>query len=116
MKKIKLADFWISVALIIIFLVISLIKQDNTFIIGYFVVGSWQTLSMIVHAYTDWFNEKMSKRRVYHWITAISLVTMPLGSFWILVFTAPFMAIYYTWICYNEVFIKMQQRPLYQLK
>ncbi len=116
MKKIKLIDFWISVALIITFLAISLITQDGTFIIGYFVVGGWQVISMVVHMYGNWFNEKKGKRRVYHWITGISLVSMPLGSFYILVFTAPFMAIYYTWICYDEVFVKMQQRPLYQLK
>jgi hypothetical protein len=32
-----------------------------------------------------------------------------------LLFAAPFMAIYYTWLCYDEVYVKMQ-RPLAALK
>ena len=116
MKKLKQIDCWISIALIIVFLILSLINHDYTFIIGYFIVGGWQVISMIVHAYAGWFNQKNGVRRVYHWITLISLVTMPIGSFYILFFIAPFMAIYYTWICYEEVYVKMQQRPLAQLK
>ena len=115
MKKFKTIDMWISIGLIAGFAIASLINQDYTFITGYFVVGGWQVISMIVHAVDRCFTEKTGARYIYHWITFISLVTMPIGSFWILLFTAPFMAVYYTWLCYNEVYIKMQ-RPLAQLK
>ena len=115
MKKFKLYDAWISAILIIGFTVASFINQDHTFIIGYFVVGGWQVISMLVHVFTRTFTTRGGPRFVYHWITFISLVTFPFGSFWILLFTAPFMAIYYTWICYGEV-RKMYQRPLALLK
>lgn len=115
MKKFKSLDMWVSTGLIAGFAIASLINGDDTFFIGYFVVGSWHVISMIVHAVNGWFTEKWKPRYVYHWITFISLMTMPMGSFWILLFTAPFMAVYYTWLCYSEV-RKMNERPLAILK
>ena len=111
MRKFKTMDVYISVALIIIFTIISLIKLDGTFFIGYFVVGTWQVISMIVHVIKKWFIQKGGVRFVYNWITLVSLLTIPVGSFWVLLFTAPVMAIFYTWICYKEVYVKMQ-RPM----
>ncbi|MDN3657714.1 hypothetical protein QWZ08_18825 [Ferruginibacter paludis] len=120
MKSIMKIDFRISSCLIIFFTIVTLLKTerpivDLNFLTGYFVVGGWQVISMIVHALNHWFTYNKGKRYAYHWITFISIVTMPLGSVVILVFTAPFMAIWYTWICYEEVYIKMQ-RPLALLK
>lgn len=115
MKKFKIIDTWISIILIAGFAIVSLIKQDGTFITGYFVVGGWQVISMLVHTYNHCFTYKNGSRYVYHWITLISVITMPVGSFLILLFTAPFMAVYYTWICYSETYIKMT-RPLDLLK
>jgi hypothetical protein len=88
---------------------------SNYFLAGYFIVGGWQVISMIIHAVTKTFTHRSGKRYVYHWITFISVITMPMGSFWILFFTAPFMAVYYTWLCFDEV-RKMNQRPLALLK
>lgn len=96
MKKVKEIDAWISSILIAGFAIVSIINYDDTFIVGYFVVGGWQVISMIVHAVTKTFTNKRGSRYAYHWITAVSLATMPLGSFWILLFTAPFMAVFYT--------------------
>ena len=115
MKKFKEIDAWISSILIIVFLVATLIKGDYTFIIGYLFIGGWQVISMLAHAYCHSFTEKGSIRRNYHWITFISLITMPIGSFWILLFIAPFMAVFYAWLCYDEV-RKMNQRPIDILK
>lgn len=115
MKTFKLADFWVSAGLIIVFTVLSIFKQDYTFIVGYFVVGAWQVISMLVHVFTHTFTYRPGARYAYQWITLIAVATLPLGSFWILFFTAPFMAIYYTWLCYHEVYVKMQ-RPLSVLK
>lgn len=113
MKTFKLIDFWVSVGLIIAFTVLALVRQDDSFLTGYFVVGGWQVISMLTHVFTGTFMG--GARSIYHWITLICIFTMPLGSIWILWFTAPFMAVYYTWLCYREVYIKMQ-RPLAILK
>ncbi len=115
MRKFKEIDTWISIILITGFAIATVINRDYTFLLGYFVVGGWQVISMLVHIYYHSFTEKKSIRRNYHWITLISLISMPIGSFWILLFTAPFMAVFYTWLCYDEA-RKMNQRPLALLK
>lgn len=115
MQKFKMIDFWVSCVLIAGFAIASLINQDYTFIIGYIVVGSWQVISMITHLATGTFIYKGGQRYIYNWVTLIALVTLPVGSFWVLLFIAPVMALYYTQICYVEVFIKMK-RPLALLK
>lgn len=119
MKTFKTCDAWISTGLIISFLIINIIDQpesliDSMILTGYFVVGGWQVISMLVHALKHCFTEKWRTRYIYHWITFISLITMP-GSFWVLAFTAPFMAIFYTGLCFSEI-RKMNQRPLDLLK
>ncbi|MBL7702581.1 MAG: hypothetical protein JNM14_10035 [Ferruginibacter sp.] len=124
MKKFKTMDAWISTILIISFTIISLINLDYTFLIGYIVVGAWQVISMIVHAVNGWFTESDSKRYIYHWIVVITLMIMLLGFaiypiliylLFILLFVSPFMALYYTWLCFDEV-RKMNERPLALLK
>ncbi|MEO5888937.1 MAG: hypothetical protein ABIQ31_01730 [Ferruginibacter sp.] len=115
MKKFKTLDVFISIALIIGFSVYSLVSQGRNFLSGYFVVGGWQVTSMLVHVYNKCFTRKTGSRYYYHWITLISVVTMPVGSFLLLLFIAPFMAVYYTYLCYREVYVKMQ-RPLAMLK
>ena len=120
MKKFKQTDLWISIGLIVFFIVYNLLAHtrdlisDNVFM-AYFVVGGWQVISMIVHALTQTFTRPVGMRLVYHWIVFIALATMPLGSFWVLLFAAPFMALFYTWLCYQEV-RKMNTRPLDVLK
>ncbi len=124
MKRFKLIDTWISLVLIGVFLVLTLIRRDHVFIIGYFVVGGWQVVSMLVHAANGWFCYAGGKRYIYHWIVVITIMVVLLGFvvypllfliLFALLFAAPFMAIYYTWICYEEVYVKMQ-RPMDLLK
>lgn len=122
MKRFKIVDCWVSASLIIIFIVLSIsfsLKPggllNKTVLAGYFVVGGWQVISMIVHTIKQSFTRQGSARYIYHIITLISIITMPAGSFWILIFTAPFMAIYYTYICFDETYNKMK-RPLAMLK
>lgn len=115
MKKFKTLDYQISLLLIIGFSIASLLLRNSIFIAGYFTVGSWQVISMIIHAKNGWFTNKGGARYIYHWVTLVSLITFPIGSFFILLFTAPVMAIYYNWLCYHEVKFKMQ-RPLALLK
>jgi hypothetical protein len=124
MKKFKIIDTWISFGLIILFTLLSLIKLDYTFLIGYCTVGGWQMISMIIHAINGWFTHHKAGRYYYHLsvtvlaaITLLGLLVYPV--LWVvmiaLLFAAPFMAIYYTWLCYDEVYVKMQ-RPLAVLK
>lgn len=124
MKKFKTLDAWISTILIVSSTIISFINHDYTFLLGYTVVGAWQVISMIVHAFNGWFTESGSKRYTYHRIVVITLMIVLLGFaiypiliylLFILLFVSPFMALYYNWLCFEEV-RKMNQRPLAILK
>lgn len=119
MKTFKQYDVLVSILLILGFIVASLIKKDERFIYGYFITGGCQIISMLAHAINGWFTEKGGVRRTYHWIVAIIIsmgVLTPLVQvfffiYYILLFAAPFMAIAYSWICYNEL-KKINSRPL----
>ena len=125
MRTFKLIDVWVSMVLILIFIVIGLIKPDYEYIIwGYFITGAWQVISMLVHAIKGWFCEKGGVRYNYHWSVVIVIMVTLLGLaiylllyLWLfaLLFAAPLMAIGYTAICYKEVYGKMR-RPLDFLK
>ena len=124
MKKFKLIDTWGSIILLLSFTILSLIKRDYTFLAGYFVVGGWQLVSMVVHVACGWFTHQKSGRYYYQLIVACcaavaltGLLFYPIlwGTMIMMLFTAPIMACYYTWLCYNEVYVKMQ-RPLSVLR
>ena len=115
MKKFKKIDIWISIILITVFAIATIIYRDYTFLIGYFAVGGWQVISMLVHIFYRRYFEISKTRSVYHLVTLISLIAMPVGSYLVLLFAAPFMAVFYTWICFDE-FKRMSQRPLDLLK
>lgn len=122
MENFKTIDFWVNVLLIACFILLKIpacIKEggllNNQLLEGYFIVGSWQVISMIIHVVNSSFIKKWGARFVYSWISLLAIITIPVGSFWVLVFTAPFMAIYYTCICYQETYVKMK-RPMDLLK
>jgi hypothetical protein len=131
MKSFKIADCWISALLIIGFLTASLIRLDFTFIVGYFVVGAWQLISMFVHFFNSAFTNEGGWRYRYHRLIVLialllllflllaylaeELVPLLMITLFILLICSPFMAIYYTWLCYHETFVKMK-RPLSLLK
>ena len=122
MKKFKKIDFYISVVLIVDFAIAGIFFDHSTFlndtlVCGYFAVGAWQVTSMIVHAVNKYFTQKTGARCIYHWISFIAVIAMPTGLPWlgILYYAAPFMAVYYTYLCYKETFIKMR-RPMDLLK
>jgi hypothetical protein len=92
--------------------------------VGYFVVGGWQLISMLVHITNNWFTNRHSARYVYQTfvlviiclgITGIIVPQVLMAMLFLLVFVSPFMAIYYTWLCYHELTVRMQ-RPLAALK
>lgn len=115
MRKFKLIDGWISIVLIICFAVASITLTGSALIYGYIVVGCWQVISMLVHLFNKQYFPASDFRNVYNIITLFSLITMPVGSIFILLFIAPFMAIFYTWMCFRELHA-MNQRPLAILK
>jgi hypothetical protein len=120
MKMFKKIDFWTSVILIVSITIICIDSKinhllDNYLFSPYLIVGLWQLISMIVHAYNHWFTTNKGMRYTYHWIIVIALATLPIGSAWLLLSTGPFLIVFYTWICYEEVYKKMR-RPLSYLK
>ncbi|MBP6431924.1 MAG: hypothetical protein KA319_09165 [Ferruginibacter sp.] len=123
MRKFKIFDVWVNVGLIFAAFIFAIISQKQNFIIGYFVVGAWQIISMLVHVDNDWFREKGSTRRLYHNIVLIIIIISVLSIFSkllfavliLLLFVSPFMAIFYTILCYRETYIKMKH-PLDDLK
>ena len=124
MKTFKKIDCWVSARLICSFLLIALIRQDETFFIGYFVVGGWHIISMVTHFLNEWFTERRSQRWVYHWIVFWVFILSICGMLitpilvlmaYLMLLISPFMAIYYTWLCFDEVYVKMR-RPISLLK
>ena len=112
MKQFKIIDFWVSVGLIVSYLIIYILEPKtsiikNAFLIqGYFIIGLWQLISMITH----FLNRKVfylsPMRIMYNWLIIICITTMPMGLLvpTILLFATPLMAIFYTGICGFEVF------------
>ncbi len=124
MKKFKKIDIYISILLIAGFTLMSFVNMDSTFFVGYFVVGGWQLVSMVIHAALGWFTQAYTRRYVYQFIV-LGIIVMALSGLvfefllillaFPLLFAAPFMAMYYTWICYYELNTFMK-RPLAYLK
>ena len=123
MKKFKQIDFLISCLLIVSSIVWAFVTLDYRFLVGYFVVGGWQLISMLVHVFMDWFSEKGTKRFNYQVAVLAIIIIGSLGFlispllviYFPLLFLSPFMAAWYAWLCYNETYVKMQ-RPMAFLK
>jgi hypothetical protein len=75
----------------------------DSIIEGFFIVGGWHIISMLSH--NIWMPPpKKGMRHYYHWISFICVITLPMGSYWIVGALAPFMAIFYTCLCIIESF------------
>lgn len=126
MKEFKQVDWLISLSLIVLFLVAGLL-DSIWFIYGYFSVGGWQIISMLVHELSGWFVPKGSLRRNYHLVVLAIVIVGP--SFLVfpplvyvsgfilftLLFAAPVMALFYTSLCYDE-WKKLSKRPISVIK
>lgn len=105
MKTYKQVEIFLNLLLIVSFSIsiIALPKNDLLFI-AYFIVGALQVTSMIIHELNNWFTAKKSIRRFYHWTTLVLIGLFPTGiSFWLLLYTAPLLALFYTYICWKEL-------------
>jgi len=111
-----MADLGINLSLIIFFITSTVLNGFENLITGYLWVGGWQSLSMIVHSASGWMAPFNKTRNVYHWIAFFAVITMPLGSIYILLYAAPFMALFYTALCIYEIKYQFRKRPLSLLK
>lgn len=116
-KTFKRIDLFISIALILfLFVKVLLAKGDLVILmLAYLVIGSWHSVSMLVHVFTRTFTYHNGIRSYYHLISLIMVLSIPIGSLFIIIYLGPLFALFYTWLCYDELHRKMQ-RPLALLK
>lgn len=105
MRQFKQIEFYLNIILIASFTISMLVMQKGELLfLSYFIVGAVQVIGMIIHELNRWFTAKKSTRRYYHWIVLILILLFPAGfSFWFLLYTAPFFALFYTYICWKEL-------------
>ena len=116
MKKFKTIDAWTHLLLIISLLISCIVKPlIESMAMAYFVIGCWEVCSMVIHEWNRWFTSPGGVRRIYHRAAFISIITIPFGSFTVLLFTLPVMFALYTYMCFHEVHVKLR-RPLALLK
>jgi hypothetical protein len=117
MKKFKIADFWISLFLMTtctVFVLLSWEELGSSLVISYCIVGGWQVISMVTHVLTGYFTKRIGTRFLYHGIVLVVVILFPF-TMWVLIYAAPFMAIFYTYMCYYETFVLLK-RPMALLK
>ncbi len=125
MKRFKVADISVNVFLIAAFIIYDIVQQNLRSILWqYYVIGSLQMISMLIHYVNGWFMNTESKRVAYSKIIAGILAVAAIGLFYTrflflfsfgMLFIAPCFALYYVWICYHELHFKMK-RPISLLK
>jgi hypothetical protein len=131
MKEFKIIDCWISIILIPAFVIFGFITMNDKSFNGYFIVGGWQVVSMIVHTLNHWFTKRGEQRAYYHKLVLIlaAIIAVLIGFtyafevffivlaiiMFLLLIASPVMAIYYTYVCYEETYIRMK-RPMDFLK
>ncbi len=117
MKKFKKIDCIVQAVLLLAAIVWNLagfaqghFLGNEPFIIPYFAIGGWQLMSVVVHAIKPMYNKKIP-RRIYLFVllavVAGSIVSYLQGDavlqfFYVLLFVAPAMAIYYCIVCIAE--------------
>nr|WP_294905898.1 hypothetical protein [uncultured Lacibacter sp.] len=106
MKSFKQIELFIGSAMILVFLLAGIITgKMNLLFTAYFTVGVIHVVGMLVHAYNHWFTGKGSPRLYYHWLVVIllSLILVNGVGLLILLYTAPLLALIYTFICWREL-------------
>jgi hypothetical protein len=103
MKTFKTIDLLLQMGAIIGGLIYYWQSVNSNALFGiYFLVGGLQVVSMLVHFATRNVY-KHTARSYYHWITLVTVALMPiLPIFYLLLFLAPFMALFYFSLCFVE--------------
>ncbi|MDF2385312.1 hypothetical protein JMG10_27830 [Nostoc ellipsosporum NOK] len=122
MKRIKEMDLGIQLSLIMGSLIYSGIVMDYRMLYCYLVVGGWQLLSCLFHAVTRYPYLPSPGRRYYlrtlAWTFGIGILSIPFAGllfFLALLFVSPFFAIWYTFICAEEI-TQLKRRELAQFR
>lgn len=124
MKTFKKIDSFVSLGLILFFVLTNFWKDPYSILPGYLVVGCWQMFSMCWHYFNQWHGIVYKVRRGYYHFVFFYIVLfltvlvlsflLPLLGYALLI--APgIMAIFYTGLCFYETLFAAQ-RPLHQLK
>lgn len=113
MKVFKISDSFIQLALIIFFTVDAIVRRmeiPEMSFLGYYVVGSYQVLSCLVHLFLR-FNRQNYARLLYERLVAgllvfcvISMLLRSGGFLWVLLLGSPFLAIFYTSFSIRETY------------
>jgi hypothetical protein len=129
MKKFKSIDCAIQSVLIVLGFILGASSADNMlddyfFFLGYFLVGGWQLISVIVH-FTYEAPYKKTMRKIYLITLGIVLLaflfSIPTGDgvmmmLFVLLFFSPIMAVYYLITCINETQKLSEIMALQQVK
>lgn len=128
-KKIKIADLGIQVLLFLAGLVVFLFtNEEQLYFYFYYLLGSWQILSLIIHYIDNRGLQFFQKRRLFGqtivWVIITGEVSLlllyfktPVIIFYLLglLLFSPFLAIWYMSICYREL-LQLRKRELIHLK
>jgi len=112
-KIFKIADAFIQLALIIFFTVNVIVRNTEMpglLFLGYYVVGSYQVLSCLVHLFLR-FSRQSEARVIYERLLVgllifcvISALLRSGGFLWVLLLGSPFLAIFYTSFSIRETY------------
>lgn len=110
MKQFKATDLVLQILLISICTIGALVNPDSLFM-AYTIVGAWQVISAITHLIFYQRYTALKARKYYGLIVILLILGAMLfinsrdGSIYyglMMLIVSPFLAIWYTWICYTE--------------
>lgn len=103
MKQFKLLEILINSALIFVFVgIFSITQSFELLFLSYFIVGGVQLLSMLFHIGKGWFSNHSVRFVYYIFLVFIAVLCFGGIGFFILLYIAPLMAVFYVYICYRE--------------
>lgn len=111
MIRLKKIDCYGQLTGIVLFPLLACLDSSNFFFDGYFVVGTWQLLSLLFHAL--FCSELLHRARKFYAIAVLLLATLAipflfhsaslLGYFLLVLFVSPIMAVCYLLISFSEL-------------
>ncbi|MDB5249093.1 MAG: hypothetical protein JWQ40_3487 [Segetibacter sp.] len=119
MRAFKKIDLLIQVMLVIVFTIIEIVHSKSLFILALYILGGWQLISMLIHWANKWHPMKGGRRFSFQIVFVALFVLASLAELvfqkvflqHFLLFTLPVLSIYYSYICYMEIFY-YSKRPL----
>jgi hypothetical protein len=115
MILLKRIDVYGQFILILLCTALTLIFHSEVFLICLFIIGFWQVVSTSIQMFFNKNKVEVHGREAYQKFLVVSILTLPIGSFWVLPFIAPFAAIWYFAISRRELRI-WEARQLIQFR